>query len=196
MGGNKPGIVITAEIQACFDGEVRWVWRLQRWGLIAAIEIKCQPVLNALVLNCRPKRMKYRVANNLMFMEALAMGGMLYLLLDFEHTSYVTFVPFLSRHFWLFSNTTSLAGPSWLGNMMFYGVMPWWNPHVGRAAVAGFLRDDGTAVCKRRHLSSHGMPLTQATVMGCKFSSQLLRFERGGGRIQGINKMIILTKWL
>eukprot|EP00434_Breviolum_minutum_P002714 symbB.v1.2.002390.t1/scaffold125.1/size314497/6 len=47
----------------------------------------------------RPKRMKYRVANNLMFMEAL--------------------LAVQQHHF------------------------------IGRAAVAGFLRDDGTAVCKR-----------------------------------------------
>eukprot|EP00913_Durusdinium_trenchii_P025059 g23523.t1 len=47
----------------------------------------------------RPKRMKHRVANGLMFQEALLA---------------------VQRHHF-----------------------------IGRAAVAGFLRDDGTAVCKR-----------------------------------------------
>ena len=154
--------------------------RLQRWGSQLQAKLPtaaaCKPMSNR-----RPKRMKYRVANNLMFMEALAM--VVLNVFDFEHTVRLSF---LSRHFWLFSNTTSLEGPSRSGKMMFYGVMPWtMDPHVGRVAVAGFLRDDGTAVCKRRHLSSHGMPLTQATVTGRKFSSAQLPLEPGDERIKG-----------
>lgn len=65
--------------------------RLQRWGAHSWIyELNCQPVLNSLVSNGRPKRMKYRVANNLMFMEALVMVDMLYLT---SNIPYVTFVP-------------------------------------------------------------------------------------------------------
>eukprot|EP00438_Fugacium_kawagutii_P024233 Skav223094 [mRNA] locus=scaffold419:492385:500039:+ [translate_table: standard] len=89
----------------CFEGDLMKPQRLQRiWIVDDTLTMFYRLALMRKFVGCgklsRPKRMKYRVANEgLMFMEAL--------------------LAVQKHHF------------------------------IGRAAVAGFLRDDGTAVCKR-----------------------------------------------
>ena len=155
--------------------------RLQRWGS----QLQAKLPTAAACFNVEPQAKADEIPRCKQFDVHGGTGDGCDVVFDFEHTVRLR-LSLLSRHFWLFSNTTSLEGPSRSGKMMFYGVMPWtMDPHVGRVAVAGFLRDDGTAVCKRRHLRSHGMPLTQATVTGRKFSSAQLPLEPGDERIKG-----------
>lgn len=90
--------------KSCVEGDSSKPRRLQRiWIIDDTLTMFYRLALMEKFVGCgrlqRPKRMKYRVANNLMFMEAL--------------------LAVQQHHF------------------------------IGRAAVAGFLRDDGTAVCKR-----------------------------------------------